>query len=128
MRFLASHYLEKNHFDVRAYYLDSVSVAPDAELAAIVAGIGERGKPGDESAVAPFLVHTNPHVRYAAVYTLGKLRRDVDVAWLFTALSDSHKLVVREAARQIEARRHIIDAADIERAYAKARGRNASTA
>ncbi len=115
VRFLAAYLLEKNGMDVRRHYSSVLSNAQAEQLAPILAGIGERGKPGDEIAVAPYLHHADPHVRRAAVFTTGKLRKDNDLSWIVQALGDSHKLVVREAARQMDARIHIADAHVIEK-------------
>lgn len=114
VRFLAAYLLEKHGMDVRQHYLSVLSSAQAEQLAPILAGIGERGKPGDEMAVAPYLHHTDPRVRRAAVFTMGKLRKDTDLSWIVQALGDSHKLVVREAARQLDARIHVADVHDIE--------------
>lgn len=114
VRFLAGYYLEKTRFDLRGYFLDALAQATEADLAALIAGVGERGKPGDEAAVAKWAEHGNPHVRRAVVFVLGKFRRDTDLSWIFKALHDPHKLVVREAARQMEERMHIADPQAIE--------------
>lgn len=110
VRFLACHYLAKHGFDARAHYLRALSSSGELELAAIVAGIGEKGKSGDEAGVLPLLSHHDPNVRAAAVYTVGKLGRRDDMNWLVAALRDPHKFVVRAAAKQLEERMHIVDA------------------
>ncbi|HRI67440.1 MAG TPA: HEAT repeat domain-containing protein [Polyangium sp.] len=115
VRFLAAYYLGKKQFDVRSYYLRVLPTAADSGLTAIVTGIGEHGKAGDEAAIAAFLEHPSPHVRRAAVFTTGKLRPQNDWQWLVKILHDPHKLVAREAGRQIENRVHIVDLIVFER-------------
>jgi len=108
VRFLAAYYLEKLKFDVRNHYLEILNQVSGPALAAVIAAIGTRGKPGDEQLIKQFCEHSDVAVRSAAVFARGKLQRDTDVSWILVALRDSHKLVVREAARQLEARVHII--------------------
>lgn len=108
VRFLSAYYLDKNKFDVRGYYLRLVAEVTDSTLAAVIAAIGSRGKPGDETQIIRYCEHPSPEVRAAAVFTRGKLQRDREVDWILKALHDPHKSVVREAARQLDARVHIV--------------------
>lgn len=108
VRFLAGYYLEKCKFDVRSHYLQLLSQSGEGTLAAVIAALGTRGKPGDETQIIPYCEHSDPAVRAASVFARGKLQRDSDVDWILKALQDPHKSVVREAARQLEARVHIV--------------------
>lgn len=109
VRFLAAYYLEKSKFDVRNHYLQILEGATDATRAPVIAALGARGKPGDEAAISRYCEHADPEVRAAAVFARGKLQRGDDISWILRALQDSHKSVVREAARQLESRAHIVD-------------------
>lgn len=107
--FLAAYYLEKLEFDVRGHYFEKLREASGSALAAVIAAIGTRGKPGDEKLIEGYCDHSDPDVRTAAVFARGKLQRSDDVSWILAALHDSHKSVVREAARQLDARVHIVE-------------------
>ena len=104
--------------DVREFYVEAVERGADAQLFAAICGLGESGKASDVRLLSAGLDSTQPKLRRAAVYAMGKLDADGHLKKLTEFLSDAKASVSREALKVLLPKARLIPLDEWERLFA----------
>lgn len=112
IREIAKHFLNAaTGLDVRQFYLDAINRHQETNLAIVIRGLGESGSRQDATLVLPYLAATEPRLRRAATYAIGKLAAEDFSDRLLQILSDEKPGVSREAKKALlpRARQQTVD-------------------
>jgi HEAT repeat protein len=102
MREVARHFLTSGgSFDARRFYLEALDSHDTTTLVAAIRGLGETGKTDDANVVNQFIQASEPRLRRAAAYAVGKLDAERFGPKLTKLLSDESPGVSREALKAL---------------------------
>ena len=87
--------------DARQFYVEAIERGADAQRFAAICGLGESGKASDVPLLSAGLSSSQPRLRRAAVYAMGKLDADGCFTKLVEFLSDAKASVSREALKAL---------------------------
>jgi HEAT repeat protein len=87
--------------DARVFYVEAAERGNNAQRFAALCGLGETGKASDVPLLSPGLRASQPRLRRAAVYAMGKLDADGCISKLTEFLSDAMPSVSREALKAL---------------------------
>lgn len=104
--------------NVREFYSEAVKCGAPKTLSAAIRGIGETGCAADVSLLHSFLTSPLTKIRRAAVYSIGRLDVEGQMAQLVSRLSDTKPSVSREALKALQSKARNISMAELEQLFA----------
>lgn len=117
MRELAQYHLRKaGNFDFAAFYREALN-NERVSLYAAIGGLGETGTAKDAALILPFVSHSSPKVRRAAVQAANRLGGDAYIDVLLDSLADVVPAVSRAARDALKNRIALIHPEKIWRVF-----------
>ncbi len=104
--------------DVSAFYAKAVVHGADSQRFASICGLGESGKPSDVTLFSDYLTSPLPKLRRAAVYAVGRLDVEGNLATLVRCLSDAKASVSMAALNALLSKARQIPLEDLEQLLA----------
>jgi HEAT repeat protein len=101
----------------RDFYVDAIGSDSDKQRFAAICGLGETGSKADLLLVAPFLDSPLTKIRRAAVYSIGRLDLEGQLARLVGTLCDVKPSVSRQALKALQLKARYIPVADLENLF-----------
>ncbi|HEX7652394.1 MAG TPA: hypothetical protein VF607_02740 [Verrucomicrobiae bacterium] len=100
--------------DARTFYIEAIQRGVDSERYAAICGLAENGVTADASFILSYTDSQLPKLRRAAVYALGKLSVEGNLARLVGSLSDPNASVSREALKALLPQARLIPLDNLE--------------
>ena len=105
------HFRKIEAMDFGAFYRQHLTTAKPQMLFAAISGLGETGRPPDDTLLLPFCTHSASSIRRAAIKALAALKPEAHLETFLSALEDEAGGVSRLGAKVLARRTSSISAA-----------------